>query len=225
MRFILALLILTGCARGLTDGETALMAEVMGGTFNPDQARLREVGVIGMTTQTYPVRPRVTCQSRIHAPPAGPTFQTRTAGAVAWTHVLTNPDWTLPDYLAGYPDRINLVAAMFFAHEMTHIWQWQNRALTGYSPLRGAAEHRPGTDPYLFDPDQDMTFLDMGYEQQASLIEEFICCRTLAPDAARTQRLYDVVSQVMPVQHPRQTPRPSELLGIDEGADLAGICD
>ncbi|MBT8410611.1 MAG: hypothetical protein KJP02_02280 [Octadecabacter sp.] len=225
MRWILAFLVLAGCARGLTEPETVLMSELMGDTFDPAEARLLEVGVIGMRTRTFPVRPQVTCQSRIQRPLEGPTFQTRTAGVVAWTHVLTNPDWTLPNYLSGYPERINLVAAMYFAHEMTHIWQWQNRALTGYSPLRGAAEHRSGTDPYLFDPDQDITFLDMGYEQQASLVEEYICCRTLAPEAARTQRLYGVLSQVMPVQPPSQTPRPAEVLGVDPAANIAGICD
>lgn len=225
MRWLFAFLMLAGCARGLTDGETRLMAELMGDTFAPAQARLLEVGLIGMTTRTYPVRPQVTCQSRIHRPLEGPTFQTRTAGAVAWDHVLTNPDWTLPNYLTGYPERINLVAAMYFAHEMTHIWQWQNRDVTGYAPWRGAAEHRPGTDPYLFDPDEVVTFLDMGYEQQAAVVEEYICCRTLAPEAARTLRLYDVLSQVMPVQHPAQSPRPTEVLGVDPEADLAGICD
>jgi hypothetical protein len=114
---------------------------------------------------------------------------------------------------------------MYFAHEMTHVWQWQNRATTGYSPFRGLAEHKPGVDPYLFDPTEEIKFLEMGYEQQASLVEEFICCRTLAPDAARTHRLYETLAAVMPVQHPTQTPRPVEVLGVHEDADLLGICD
>jgi hypothetical protein len=114
---------------------------------------------------------------------------------------------------------------MYFAHEMTHVWQWQNRAVTGYSPFRGLAEHKPGIDPYLFDPTEEIDFLAMGYEQQASLVEEFICCRTLAPAAPRTERLYQALSAVMPVQHPTQTPRPVEVLGVHEDADLVGICD
>lgn len=225
MRALLFLLVLAGCARGVTPSETQLIDEIMGESIALQEVRLLEAGVIGMITRTYPVRPQVTCQARINGPPTGPTFKSRTAGAVAWTHVLTNPDWTLPDYLPGYPERINLVAAMFFAHEMTHVWQWQNRALTGYAPWRGAAEHVGGADPYLFDPEQDITFLEMGYEQQAALVEEFICCRTLAPEAARTERLYGVLSQVMPVQHPSQTPRPSDVTGVAANADLAGVCD
>ena len=225
MRIVIALLLLSACGRGITTSERALMGDLMGGSFNANEVRMLEVGFIGMRTRTYPVRPQVTCREKIAPRPNGPTIQTRTAGVVAWRHVLTNPDWTLTNYAAGYPDRINLVAAMYFAHEMTHVWQWQNRAATGYSPFRGLAEHKPGVDPYLFDPAEEINFLEMGYEQQASLVEEYICCRTLAPEAARTQRLYDTLAAVMPVQHPTQTPRPVEVLGVHEDADLLGICD
>jgi len=225
MRILLALLLLSACGRGITDAERTLMGEITGNTLNTTEIILVEAGFIGMVTRTYPTRPQTTCREKINGPPSGPTFRTRTAGAVAWTHVLTNPDWTLTNYAEGYPDSMNLVAAMYFAHEMTHIWQWQNRTTTGYSPFRGLAEHKPGVDPYLFDPKEEITFLDMGYEQQASLVEEFICCRTLAPDGARTQRLFETLSQVMPVQHPTQTPRPNEVLGVAQDADLAGICD
>lgn len=201
------------------------MGEIMGDTFDPENARMVEAGFIGMRTRAYPTRPQVTCRERINPPPVGATFDTRTAGAVAWTYVLTNPDWTLPDYAPEYPDAFNLPAAMYFAHEMTHIWQWQNRDITGYTPFRGAAEHQPGADPYLFDPSEEIEFLTMGYEQQAALVEEFICCRALAPDAPRTERLYQTLSAVMPVQHPTQTPKPTEVFGVYEDADLTGICD
>lgn len=225
MRILIAFLLLSACGRGITDGERALMGPLMGGTLNTGQVRMVEAGFIGITTRTYAARPQITCREKIAPPPSGPTIRARTAGAVAWTHVLTNPDWTLPDYAAGYPETFNLVAAMYFAHEMTHIWQWQNRDLTGYSPFRGLAEHKPGVDPYLFDPSEKIEFLEMGYEQQAALVEEFVCCRTLAPDAPRTERLFQALSAVMPVQHPSQTPRPIEVFGVDEGADLVGICD
>jgi hypothetical protein len=225
MRILLLLLLLSACGRGLTESERALMSPLMGDTFDADQARMLEAGFIGMVTRTYAARPQVTCRERIAPPPSGPTVQGRTAGAVAWTHVLTNSDWTLPNYADGYPEELNLVAALYVSHEMTHIWQWQNRDMTGYSPFRGLAEHKPGVDPYLFDPTEETAFLDMGYEQQASLVEEFVCCRTIAPHGARTQRLYDTLRAVMPIQHPKQTPRPERVFGIYESADLVGVCD
>lgn len=224
-KIFLAFLLLTACGRGLTDGERALMTPLLGDSWNADSARMVEAPFIGVTTRTFAARPQITCRERIAPAPSGPTVQSRTAGAVAWTHVLTSTDWTLPDYAEGYPDSFNLVAAMFFAHEMTHIWQWQNRDTTGYTPFRGLAEHKPGVDPYLFDSTEQIAFLDLGYEQQASMVEEFVCCRTIAPEAARTQRLYQTLRAVMPVEHPTQTPRATSVTGIWEGADLAGICD
>ena len=139
--------------------------------------------------------------------------------------MLTNPDWTIDNYAEGFPDQFNLVGAMFFAHEMTHIWQWQNRDVTGYSPFRGLAEHKPVVDPYLFDPNEKIAFLDLGYEQQASMVEEFICSRTIAPDGARIERLWDTLRVVMPVQHPTQTPKATGVFGVYEDANLEGVCD
>lgn len=225
MRAILLVLLLVSCGRVLTPNERHLVAGVMGDSLDPAPVRLVEVGVIGSFTQTYPVRPQVTCRERIAPPPDGPTFQTRTAGVVAWETVLTNPDWTAPDYLPGYPEEMNLVAAMFFTHEMVHVWQWQKRAVTGYSPLRGASEHKPGADPYLIDSTDETAFLDLGYEQQAALVEEFVCCRTLAPEGARTLRLWERLRAVMPVAHPSEAPRPIRVTGVHPQADLTGICD
>ena len=225
MRIFILLFLLVGCGRGITPTERLLIGEITGDALNVNQARWVEAPFIGTVTRTFAARPQTTCRERINPPPSGPTVQSRTAGAVAWTHVLTSSDWTIPNYAPNYPDVINLSAAMFFAHEMIHIWQWQNRDITGYSPFRGLAEHKPGVDPYLFDPNEEVVFLDMGYEQQASLVEEFICCRTLAPNAARTERLYQTLAQAMPVQHPTQTQRPREVFGVYRDADLTGVCD
>jgi hypothetical protein len=65
------------------------------------------------------------------------------------------PEYHLPDYVAPREGRRSLAAAMFFAHEMTHVWQWQNRAVTGYHPFRAFSEHVRIEDPYLFDPQDD----------------------------------------------------------------------
>ena len=101
--------------------------------------------------------------------------------------------------MQGHPDDVSLLAVMFFAHEMIHVWQWQNRTQTGYHPLKAASEHGQGKDPYLFDIQDQTKFLDFGYEQQASIVEEYICCRALDRDAPRTQRLHDMIAQSFPV--------------------------
>lgn len=225
LRTLLILTLLASCGRPLTEREAAFATAMHGTQIDTTRVRLVNGAPTASVTFRRQKRPRIACRERIFPEPTEQIVTTSPAAVALFNRVYFDKDWYIDNYMRDYPDRVNLVAAMLFAHEMTHIWQWQNRALTGYSPWRGAAEHRPGTDPYLFDPDQDITFLDMGYEQQAALVEEFICCRTLAPDAARTQRLYGVLAQVMPVQHPSQTPRPTEVLGVDPEADIVGVCD
>jgi hypothetical protein len=71
--------------------------------------------------------------------------------------------------------------------------------VTGYHPFRAFSEHVRIEDPYLFDPQDDRRFLDYGYEVQASLVEEYVCCRAVDPRGARTARLERLIGQVMPV--------------------------
>ncbi len=134
------------------------------------------------------------------------------------------PDYFSTDYLADWPERINLPAAMLLAHEMTHVWQWQHRDVTRYFPLKAMMEHVRSADPYLFDPNTQANFLSQGYEQQGSIVEEYVCCRTLAPDAARTKRLHDMLKQVFPTLPPI-SPIAQDALLPWNGVQIKGICD
>ena len=172
----------------------------MGDTLNYPKVRLHDGSPSRGVTMTRKARPRTTCRERILPPEkVGEVITTKPAAVALWNTVLFDEDWYLDDYLPDYPDRIGLIAAMIFAHELTHIWQWQNRKTTGYSPLRAAFEHGGGADPYLFDLESDPKFLDFAFEQQGSIVEEFVCCRALDPQAPRTKRLHALISQEMPV--------------------------
>ncbi|MCP4821400.1 MAG: hypothetical protein GY883_19635, partial [Shimia sp.] len=99
--------------------------------------------------------------------------------------------------------------------------QWQNRALTGYAPWKAANEHQVSDDPYLFEVTSDATFLTYHYEQQASVVEEYLCCTLLDPDAPRTKRLTDLVEEVFPTQN---LPHPEQVQLPWDGAKTRGIC-
>lgn len=220
--FLCLLLLLSACGRPLTDNEIRFAQTLQGETLNVTKARLVNGAPTRAVTFRRKPRPRVTCRERI-LPPATTEIVTAKPAAVAlWNRVLFDKDWYLDDYLPDYPDTINLIAAMLYAHEITHVWQWQNRKLTGYSPLRAAAEHQ-AEDPYLFDLTRSPQFLDFGYEQQASIVEEFVCCRALDPQAARTKRLHGLISQVMPVA-PLPQSRPHNVRLPWDGVELGGIC-
>jgi hypothetical protein len=222
---ILFCLLLLGCGRTLVPEETAFLADLQGPTFETSRIRLIETSLIGLNTREFAVRPQTTCRERILPPPEGPTVQARTAGLVLFHTVYVRPNWYVENYLEGAPEQLPLMRAMFLAHEMTHVWQWQNRDLTGYHPLRVAAEHTPGADPYLFQNDPDRAFLDYGFEQQASLVEEFVCCNAVAPEGARTHRLAALLRQVMPLGAYDRHDAQSRVLLPWGDADLRGICD
>ncbi|MDK3019967.1 hypothetical protein [Pseudodonghicola flavimaris] len=220
----LALLGLATCGRPLTDHEMAFAETLQGRAMDLDRVRLVRGAPLGSITFHRKPRPRVTCGERILPPATDEIVTAKPAAVTLFNRILFTRDWYLADYLPHYPQRLYLSEAMLFAHEMTHVWQWQNRARTGYSPLRAAAEHRGTDDPYLFDLTSAPAFLDFGYEQQGAIMEEYVCCRSLAPQAARTRRLHRMLSEALPLA-PLPRRRESDVVLPWRGVTLAGICD
>ncbi|AXI47451.1 hypothetical protein C1J03_16420 [Sulfitobacter sp. SK012] len=223
-RALILLLFLAACGRPLTDTERAFASTIHGDALDLDRVRLHDGAPTRAVTFTRKPRPRTTCRELIFPPQDTEELVTTKPAAVAlWNTVLFDRDWYLDDYLPDYPDRVGLIAAMLLAHELTHVWQWQNRATTGYSPLRAASEHNPGGDPYLFEINEEPRFSEFAFEQQGSIVEEFVCCRALAPDAPRTERLHGLIAQVMPVAPLPSSPAYDVGLPWD-GVDLKNIC-
>jgi len=226
MRLVLpiALCLLAGCAaRPLSEGERAFAATLHGPALTADAVGITKGALIGNVVRTRPPRPAIACRERIRRPETGPVHIS-TAAFVLFNRMFAAERAYRDDYLPAYPEKLSLAAAMFVAHELTHVWQWQNRAITGYHPLKAAAEHRPGDDPYLFDLSGTPDFLSFGYEQQGGIVEEFVCCRTLDPEGARTRRLYDLLSPHFP-DLARTTAVPREQVSLPwDGAQTRGIC-
>ncbi len=220
---LLLLMLLASCGRPLTENERAYIQTIHGDSLNLDRVRLHDGAPTKAVTFRRTPRPRTTCRELILPPVKEAIVTTKPAAVALWNTVLFDEDWYLDDYLPDYPDTIGLIAAMLLAHELTHVWQWQHRKSTGYSPLRAASEHGDGADPYLFDINANPKFGDFGYEQQASIVEEFVCCRALAPQAPRTKRLHNLIASVMPVA-PLPQSRTSHVGLPWDGVELQGIC-
>ncbi|WP_370400985.1 hypothetical protein [Sulfitobacter sp. JB4-11] len=220
---LLTLLFVTGCGRPLTTSERAFLDTLHGTGLDANQMRLHNGAPTRSITFKRKPRPRTTCRELILPPQTDDVVTAKPAAVALFNSVLFDRDWYLDDYMPAYPEKIGLVAAMLLAHEATHVWQWQNRKLTGYSPLLAASEHGFQRDPYLFDIEGDPKFLDFGFEQQGSIVEEYVCCRALAPQAPRTKRLHDLIAQVMPVSALPQT-RVHDVRLPWDGVELRGIC-
>ena len=128
------------------------------------------------------------------------------------------------DMVIRWPERLRVPQALILAHELTHVWQWQNRDATGYHPLKASLEHIEKDDPYLLEIDPEKPFLDYAYEQQGVLVEEFVCCRALDPDGARTDALARLVGEVFPSAARRETVAQSAIRLPWDGVETAGIC-
>ena len=221
---ISALFLLATCGRPLTDQERAFASNIHGETLNLDRVRLVEGAPVTAITYTRKARPRLACRERILPPVKEETVTGKPAAVALFNKVYFTRDWYLDDYMSQYPDQVNLIAAMLLAHELTHVWQWQNRATTGYHPLRAAAEHGRQNDPYLFDLDTSPDFLAYGYEQQGAIVEEYVCCRALDPDAARTKRLHDMLSPHFDLTKLPGSRRERAVELPWSGAQVQGIC-
>lgn len=223
IRVFLILLLLSSCGRPLTGPEQAFLQTIHGDTLDMKKVRLYDGAPTRAVTFRRKPRPRTTCRELILPPATDEIVTSKPAAVALYNTVLFDRDWYLDDYLPDYPDEMGLIAAMLLAHELTHVWQWQNRASTGYSPLRAASEHNGSADPYLFEINTSRKFGDFGYEQQGSIVEEFVCCRALAPQAARTKRLHGLIAQVMPVA-PLPQSRDTDIGLPWDGVTLRGIC-
>lgn len=219
------LLFLAACGRPLTPSETQYLAAIHGEALDASRVRLVNGHFAGEMTFTIPVRPRTTCQERIWPPLEQETEVTvAPAATVLFNKVLIRKDIFREDFLKGYPEEIDLYDAMLFAHEATHVWQWQNRKRTGYTPLKALNEHVTQTDPYLIDPDSEADFLSFGYEQQGTIVEEYVCCRLLDPEAPRTGRLRAMLAKEMPIDRLDRAITEPRLTVPWPGLTVQGIC-
>ncbi|WP_425099639.1 hypothetical protein [Tropicibacter sp. S64] len=219
------LLFLAACGRPLTPSETAYLKAIQGDQIDTKRIRVIDGHFAGSYVYTIPVRPRTTCQERIWPPlEKETTMEVSPAASVLFNTMMVRKDLYADDLMQGWPTQIDLASAMLFAHEATHVWQWQNRKRTKYHPIKAISEHASSADPYLFDPDTPQDFLSYGYEQQGSIVEEYVCCRLLDPEAPRTARLREMIAQHMPVDGLDRALGPGTVRLPWSGVQTEGIC-
>lgn len=227
MRPILALSLLAALAacgaRPLTEGERAFAETVVGRAVALDEVVIVRGSASALVPTTVPVRPRDTCRTRITPPREGPVPGVYPA-FVLGDRIHVARDFWAPDFAPDYPEGLHLEAAMRLAHELVHVWQWQARGLTGYAPQRALAEHVALDDPYLTELEPGRRFLDYGWEQQGALVEEFVCCRALDPDAPRTDRLAGLIGEVFPEAERRPRVPPDQVRLLWAEAERRDIC-
>jgi len=193
--FCVFILTLVGCGRNLSEAET----DYLGGLLGPGLAVERvRVSSTGSEIAQSDAPPRLIVPGSALSCDVPPdTRAVRPPTAVA----LFNTIWVSPvlhydNLLIDWPERLPLARAILMAHEATHVWQWQNRDITGYSPFAAVMENIRMRDPYSYELEAGKPFLDYGFEQQARIVGDFVCHSAADPNSAKTKALGTLLKPV-----------------------------
>ncbi len=202
---LLALAALAACARPLTPSETLVARSLFGesldtsavtvtagiGALPLPQARSRagpEIGEAREAPDDLCVRKRSTRR-----------YWTWPAAFVLRDEIFFSYDFYLADSFRGFPESVPYPTALIMAHELVHVWQWQNRARTGYTVRGSAGETVENVDPYWFAVDRDAEFLTYGYEQQGAIMQDFVCYALFDSQDPKLDELAAILRPVLPV--------------------------
>ncbi|MFX0547369.1 hypothetical protein ACEWPL_017680 [Roseovarius sp. S1116L3] len=195
----------SGCTRPLTENERRFAADVIGPTLDVDAVRIARgftpipaAPAAPDTSDLYPVIEENTvtglCTRAAPEPRSGPP-----PGWALWNRVHFSREFYRGDLAPAWPDAARFPQALVFAHELVHVWQWQNRDTTGYRPTRAALESLMNMDPYFYSPGKDASFLEFGYEQQGALLEDYLCHALYDPAGPRRAELRPLLAPYFPL--------------------------
>lgn len=202
MRWVLiaALLALVGCSRPMTERELAFADALFGPSLDTDVIRVsQDLGLLPpMKTEPDTVRQfRATDQACVRVPQ--PRAERSPEAFALRNRVHLEAPLYSSDHMLGWPYALRVPQALVFAHELTHVWQFQNRATTGYSALGALGESLRKDDPYFFDPQGAPEFFQFGFEQQAAIVEDWVCFTVVNPGHPRRLELRALLEPVLPV--------------------------
>ncbi len=192
----LALLaVLAACSRPLTPAEEAFANDLFGSELDTSKVRVAQGLGLFPLYQTAPANVTLvegTDRACVRTPqPRG--AQPPQAFALG-NRIYFETGLYSSDMVIQWPERLRVPQALVLAHELAHVWQWQNRERTGYSPVRAVAESIELADPYF--SDGDAPFFSFGYEQQAAILEDYVCFAFANPDHPRRGELREILAPV-----------------------------
>ncbi|MCK0137681.1 hypothetical protein [Aliiroseovarius sp. F47248L] len=202
----LVVLAVSGCARKLSETEVELSQLVFGDSLDTEKVRVRAgIGILPLP-DAEPI-PKGAPKNYAHKLPKGVCDRVPQpdrkiefpAGFVLWNQVFLKRDLYRDDMFEGWPESLPMPHALLMMHELVHVWQWQNRSRTGYTPGRSGAESlRPG-DPYYWPAREAGAYLSYGFESQAAMVEDYMCMTLFDPMNPRRADLAALIGPVLPV--------------------------
>ncbi|MEO0943600.1 MAG: hypothetical protein AAFY06_02000 [Pseudomonadota bacterium] len=197
MTLLLALAV-SACSRPLTQSEEAFANDLFGPSLDTSKVRVsRNFGLRPPPQSNFgqPKLVRPTEKACVRTPQ--PALSQPPQAFALFNRVHFGSSLYSSEMALGWPRGLRVPQTLIFAHELTHAWQWQNRDITGYHPLRAAAESFRFADPYF--SEGAAPFFNFGYEQQAAIVEDYVCFAFANPNHPRRQELRAILEPVLPI--------------------------
>lgn len=202
---VISFALLGACSRGLTVAETEVAGALFGASL--DAGAVRVLVGIGLSPLPQASAPETAADAPARTPPPDLCLRKQSSKrSYSWpaaftlgNHIFFNPRYYLPDAGRGFPVSLPLPASLLLAHELVHVWQWQNRAQTGYTILGTASESVAQVDPYWWLTESGREFMAFGFEQQAAIIEDFTCFALFDRHNPKLEELAALLRGVLPV--------------------------
>ncbi len=197
---VLLVLALAACTRPLTPAERTFASDLFGPSLDTTNVRIAQgLGVIPpmRTVPASLTRVSGTEKACVRVPQPRGTQPPQAFALGERIHFTS--DIYSSDMALSWPHTLRFPQALILAHELAHVWQWQNRELTGYTPGRAVTESLRIADPYFAQPGLVERFAEFGYEQQAAMVEDFVCFTIANPGHPRRGELRTILAPVLPV--------------------------
>ncbi|KAF0809732.1 hypothetical protein A167_01548 [Alcanivorax sp. S71-1-4] len=188
---MLALLMLAGCSgRPLVPDEVAALRDIQGEQVHYEDVRLHD----GMFRRTAKVRKALReegneltallAQAALTDGRGQPMterqavqqFVARPDAVTLGDHIYYQRDMYRKNFARGQHGDVPVWDLALLAHEVTHVWQHQNRSRTGYSLAAVILEHLRHDAPYAFRLVPGKTFLEYRFEQQGAMVQRYVIC-------------------------------------------------
>ena len=200
---ITAAISVTACSRDMTDGEIAYGQQVFTRDLDFEVVRFSGNERNAQRKATRQLESEAEQLAGTQPKDAGsekllsilPSLFGADAMAIANT-VYYDSDVYSPDFSKSAYDSDRWL----MAHELTHVWQWQNRAKTGYSFTKVVSEHlKYGDAVYDYKLVNGKKFTEYRFEQQGEIVECYMKLRQLSPDSPLTIRHEKLIRAEFPL--------------------------
>jgi len=196
----LVLLSVAACSRQMTDGEIAYTEGII--TQGVD---FGEVRFSGQEKQGIQKAERILAQEVLGASASEESVDRLISGLPslfgADAFVIGNTVYFDSDvYSSDFSTSTIDSDRWLMAHELTHVWQWQNRDVTGYTFAKVVSEHlNYGDDVYEYTLAQGKKFTEYRFEQQGAIVQCFAMLRQLMPSDPLTVRHESLIRSEFPL--------------------------